>query len=177
MTSLLRPALFLDRDGTLTRDAGYTFRVADLDWLPGAQEAIVAAQQRGALVILITNQSGIGRGYYTEADMDAFHAAMQADLAVFGARLDALYHCPFIAEAADPRYRVADHPDRKPNPGMLLRAIAEHGIDPAASLMVGDQDSDLEAARRAGVPGLKTDGRPLDAAITPWLADLAAPRS
>jgi len=176
MTSLLRPALFLDRDGTLTRDAGYTFRVADLDWLPGAQEAILAAQQRAALVILITNQSGIGRGYFTEADMDAFHAAMQADLAVLGARLDAIYYCPFIAEAADLRYRVANHPDRKPNPGMLLRAIAEHGIDPAASLMVGDQNSDVTAAERAGVLGLKTTGGRLDDAIAPWLAGLPAQR-
>ena len=174
--SPLRPALFLDRDGTLTRDAGYTFRVADLDWLPGAQEAIVAAHQRGALVILITNQSGIGRGYFTEADMDAFHAAMQADLAALGARLDAIYYCPFIAEAADPRFRVADHPDRKPNPGMLLRAIAEHGIDPRASLMVGDQDSDVTAAERAGVSGLKTTGGRLDDVIAPWLAGLPAQR-
>jgi D-glycero-D-manno-heptose 1,7-bisphosphate phosphatase len=176
MTSLLRPALFLDRDGTLTRDAGYTFRVADLDWLPGAQEAIVAAHQRAALVILITNQSGIGRGYFTEADMNAFHAAMQADLAILGARLDAIYHCPFIAGAADLRYRVADHPDRKPNPGMLLRAIAEHGIDPALSLMVGDQDSDVTAAERAGVSGLKTTGGRLDDVIAPWLAGLPAQR-
>jgi D-glycero-D-manno-heptose 1,7-bisphosphate phosphatase len=101
---------------------------------------------------------------------------MQTDLAARGARLDAIYFCPVIAEAADPRYRAADHPDRKPNPGMLLRAIAEHGIDAGASLMVGDQDSDLEAAQRAGVPALQTDGRPLDEIIAPWLADLAARR-
>jgi D-glycero-D-manno-heptose 1,7-bisphosphate phosphatase len=176
MTAMLRPALFLDRDGTLTFDAGYTFRIGDLIWLPGAQEAIAAAQRLGALVILITNQSGIGRGYFTEADMAAFHAAMQLDLAAKSARLDAIYFCPFIAEAADPRYQAQDHPDRKPNPGMVLRAIAEHEIDAAASLMVGDQDSDVEAARRAGVPGLKTDGGRLDDLIAPWLASLAARR-
>jgi len=176
MTTTLRPALFLDRDGTLTHDAGYTFRIADLIWLPGAQDAIVAAKARGALVILITNQSGIGRGYFTEADMHAFHAAMQDDLAAIGARIDATYFCPFIADAPDPRYRCADHPDRKPNPGMLLRAIAEHGIDPGASLMVGDQDSDVAAAERAGVSGLKTTGGRLDDAIAPWLAGLPAQR-
>jgi D-glycero-D-manno-heptose 1,7-bisphosphate phosphatase len=136
----------------------------------------VAARSLGALVILITNQSGIGRGYFTEADMAAFHALMQADLAARGAGLDAIYHCPFIDDAPDPRYRATDHPDRKPNPGMLLRAIAEHGIDPAASLMVGDQDSDVVAAERAGVPGVTTAGRPLDEVIAPWLAGLAAPR-
>jgi D-glycero-D-manno-heptose 1,7-bisphosphate phosphatase len=168
----LRAALFLDRDGTLTHDDGYTHRVEDLRWLPGAKEAVLAANQAGAVVILVTNQSGIGRGMFTEADMAAFHAAMQADLTAMGARLDAIYFCPFIAEATDPRHRHPDHPDRKPNPGMLLRAIADHGIDPARSLMVGDQPTDLEAGRRAGTATHLTDRTDLAAQIAPWLASL-----
>jgi D-glycero-D-manno-heptose 1,7-bisphosphate phosphatase len=164
-----RAALFLDRDGTLTHDEGYTFCVEGLKWLPGAQEAIAAANAKGVLVVLITNQSGIGRGYFTESDMHRFHEAMQADLRAAGGRLDAIYFCPFIDDAPDRRYRAADHPDRKPNPGMLLRAIADLGVDPAASLMVGDQASDLEAARRVGMPALLATGAPLDALIAPWL--------
>ncbi|MFZ4072419.1 MAG: HAD-IIIA family hydrolase [Caulobacterales bacterium] len=112
---------------------------------------------------------------FDEEAMHAFHAAMQADLARIGAAIDAIYFCPFIAEAAAPRYRHPDHPDRKPNPGMLLRAIAQHGIDPARSLMVGDQPSDLEAGRRAGVPALQTDGSDLSFLIAPWLKGLFRP--
>ena len=165
-------ALFLDRDGTLTHDKGYTHRAPDLVWLPGAKAAIARANQAGAMVVLVTNQSGIGRGYFTEQDMHAFHAAMEQDLALIGARIDAVYFCPFIADAPDPRYRHPDHPDRKPNPGMLLRAIADHGLDPTRSMMVGDQPSDLEAARRAGAPAHLTDGTDLAAQIDFWLKQL-----
>lgn len=157
----LKPTLFLDRDGTLTRDLGYTYKVDDLVWLDGARETIKAAKDAGALVIVVTNQSGIGRGYFTEADMHAFHAAMQRDLAQIGAAIDAFYFCPFIDGAVDPVYRVADHQDRKPNPGMLLRAINEWPVDRARSLMVGDQASDATAAERAGVAFAKADGRSL----------------
>ena len=85
--------------------------------------------------------------------MHGFNALLVQRLAEAGARIDAVYACPFHAEAVDDRYRHPDHPDRKPNPGMLLRAIAEHDLDPARSLMIGDQPSDMEAARRAGVVG------------------------
>ena len=165
-----RPALFLDRDGTLTHDEGYTFKVENLRWLPGAREAIAAANAHGVPVVLITNQSGIGRGYFTEADMHAFHAAMSSDLAALGARIDAIYFCPFIKDAASPRYDHPDHPDRKPNPGMLLRAVADLGLDPGRSLMVGDQASDLEAAQRAGIPAIRADGSDLLGLIAGWLA-------
>jgi D-glycero-D-manno-heptose 1,7-bisphosphate phosphatase len=162
-------ALFLDRDGTLTRDLGYTFRVDDLFWLPGARETIAAANKAGWCVVLVTNQSGIGRGLYSQSDMHAFHAAMQQDLHAISARIDAIYFCPFVDDALDPSFRVANHPDRKPNPGMFLRAIADLNLDPTRSLAVGDSERDSIAATRAGIPALRTDGGDLLSLVGPHL--------
>lgn len=148
-----RPALFLDRDGVLNEDHGYVHRWADFRWIDGAREAVAAFNAAGWLVFVVTNQSGIGRGYYTEADMTALHARMAEDLAAAGARLDAVYWCPHHPEASVAAYRHPDPPDRKPNPGMILRAMAEFAVDRDRSLMVGDKDADMEAARRAGVRG------------------------
>lgn len=158
MTEPLRPTLFLDRDGVLNEDLGYVSRWEDFRFIPGAAKAVREANRSGWLVILVTNQSGIGRGYYTEADMQALHAKMAEALAAEGARLDAIYHCPHHPQATVEPYRHPNPPLRKPNPGMLLQAIAEWPVDVARSLMVGDKDADMEAARRAGVRGLKFEG-------------------
>ena len=95
-----RPALFLDRDGVLNEDRGFVHRWEDFRWIAGAREAVAAFNRAGWLVIVVTNQSGVGRGYYTEADMHALHAHMQADLAEAGGRIDAFYHAPQHPEAA-----------------------------------------------------------------------------
>ncbi len=150
-----RPALFLDRDGVLNEDPGYVYRWEDFRWISGAREAIAAFNAAGWWVFVVTNQSGIGRGYYTEDDVIALHARMSQSLQEVGARIDAYYYCPDHPDAVHEHYRHPDPPDRKPNPGMLLRAIAEHPVDLNRSLLVGDKDGDLEAARRAGVRGLK----------------------
>lgn len=150
----LRPALFLDRDGVLNEDEGYVYRWEDFRWIPGAKETVAAFNRAGWLVIVVTNQSGVGRGYYTEADMHALHARMGEELAEAGARIDAFYHAPQHPEAPVEAYRHPDPPDRKPNPGMLLRALADFPIDRARAFLVGDKDSDMEAARRAGVRGI-----------------------
>ena len=151
----VRPCAFLDRDGTLNRDEGYTHRVEDLEWLPGAVEAVRLLNDAGYRVIVVTNQAGVARGHYREADVQRFHAAMAQALAAHGAWIDAFHYCPHHPEAVLEHYRCADHPDRKPNPGMLLNAIREHAINPAASFLVGDQDSDVAAARAAGIEGVK----------------------
>ena len=148
-----RPAAFLDRDGVLIVDCGYPHRPDQLELIPGAAEAVKRLNAAGYVVVIVTNQSGVARGLFSEETMHGFNALLIARLAEAGARIDAVYACPFHAEAVDDRYRHPDHPDRKPNPGMLLRAIAEHDLDPARSLMIGDQPSDMEAARRAGVAG------------------------
>jgi D-glycero-D-manno-heptose 1,7-bisphosphate phosphatase len=171
----LRPTVLFDRDGVLNLDAGYTHKVDDLAWTPGAREAIRRLNDAGVLVIVVTNQSGVARGYYDEAAVDAFHAAMQAQLAEVGARFDAVYACPFNATGVVERFLHPDHPDRKPNPGMLLRAMREHGADPARTVMIGDRGSDLEAARRAGVEGVRYHhGTSLDALIVDLLPKLVS---
>jgi D-glycero-D-manno-heptose 1,7-bisphosphate phosphatase len=153
-----RPALFLDRDGVLNEDPGYVHRWEDFVWIPGAREAVAAFNRAGWWVFVVTNQSGVGRGYYSEADVLALHEAMSLDLAQAGARIDAFYYCPQHPEAKVKAYRHPDPPGRKPNPGMLLQAMAEWPVDAARSIMVGDKDADVEAARRAGVRGLKFEG-------------------
>jgi D-glycero-D-manno-heptose 1,7-bisphosphate phosphatase len=107
----------------------------------------------------------VARGLFSEAQMHAFNTLLVRRLAGKGARIGAVYACPFHNEARDPAYFHADHPDRKPNPGMILKAVAEHGIDPARSFLIGDRDSDLEAARRAGVSGFLFEGPDLDAFV------------
>jgi D-glycero-D-manno-heptose 1,7-bisphosphate phosphatase len=157
------PALFLDRDGVLNVDNGYVHRWEDFRWMPGAREAVVAANRAGWLVIVVTNQSGVGRGYYSEAEMHALHVRMSEELAQLGGRIDAFYFCPHHPDAPESHYRHPDPPDRKPNPGMLLRAFEDFPIDRKSSLMVGDKVSDMEAARRAGVRGLMFRGGDLAA--------------
>jgi D-glycero-D-manno-heptose 1,7-bisphosphate phosphatase len=170
-TDLLpRPALFLDRDGVLNEDPGYVYRVEDFVWIPGAREAIAAFKAAGWWVFVVTNQSGVGRGYYTEADVAVLHAHMQAELARVGAGIDAYYHCPDHPQAEIEAYRHPDPPRRKPNPGMLLEAISQWPVDLTRSVMVGDKDADLEAGRRAGVAlGLKFGGGNLLEALLPFL--------
>lgn len=149
----LKPAAFLDRDGVLNHDLDYVHRPADLVWIDGAKEAVRLLNETGFLVIVVTNQSGIGRGYYTEMDMHGLHGWMGRELAEIGAHIDAFYHCPYHPEASVAAYRADDHPDRKPNPGMLIRAMAEWPVDPARSFLIGDRESDLAAAQAAGVAG------------------------
>lgn len=170
MSRLLRPALFLDRDGVLNEDRGYVHRWEDFCWIPGAREAVAAFNARDWWVFVVTNQSGVGRGYYPEADVLALHARMEADLAAAGARIDAFYYCPFHPEALEDRYRHPDPPDRKPNPGMLLRAMADWPVDAARSVMVGDKAIDLEAGQRAGVRSLLFPGGDLEAFLAAEVA-------
>jgi len=144
------PAVFLDRDGVLVEDVPYLHRPAEVRLAAGAAELLVAAARAGWRRVLVTNQSGIGRGLYGWAEFAATQAEIDCRLALAGAGLDLVVVCPFHA-AAQAAFRVADHPDRKPNPGMLLKAARRLGLDLAASVIVGDPASDLEAGRRAGL--------------------------
>lgn len=149
----VKPTVVFDRDGVLNIDSGYTHRPEDLVWQPGAREAIRLLNDRGYYVIVATNQAGVARGLYGEDAIPLFHARMQDQLADIGAHIDAFYHCPYHHEGKVERYTVADHPDRKPNPGMILRAFSEWPVDKSRSFLIGDRDSDIEAAQRAGIPG------------------------
>ncbi|MBI1683302.1 D-glycero-alpha-D-manno-heptose-1,7-bisphosphate 7-phosphatase [Caulobacter hibisci] len=151
-------AVFFDRDGVLNVDHGYVHDAAGLEWVTGARELISALTTAGVRCIVVTNQSGVARGYYGEDAVHALHAHMQAQLATTGGTIAAFYHCPFHHDAVVEAYRCDDHPDRKPNPGMILRGLTEAGLDPADCVLVGDNDSDVEAARRAGMEGFLFPG-------------------
>lgn len=143
-------AVFLDRDGVLIEEREYLRDPAGVVLTPGAGMAVRRLREAGWLVILVTNQAGVARGYFTEADVERVHAAVREQLADCGASLDAIRVCPHHPEGVVERYaRTCDC--RKPAPGMLLEAIRQFGIDPARSVMIGDKPSDLEAGRAAGV--------------------------
>jgi D-glycero-D-manno-heptose 1,7-bisphosphate phosphatase len=146
-----RAAALLDRDGVLNVDHGYVGEIDRLEWISGAKTAVRRLNEAGLLVIVVTNQSGVARGRFDLAAVDALHARMRADLAAAGARIDAFYVCPFLPDAPVAEFAHPDHPDRKPNPGMILRAISDWRIDPARAIVIGDSPRDIEAARRAGV--------------------------
>jgi len=142
-------AVFLDRDGTINVDRGYVYSRDQFEWIPGAVEAIRRLNEAGLLVVVVTNQGGVGHGFYTEADIRVLHRFMSAELERAGAAIDAYYYCPWHPDAVIDKYR-GDDACRKPRPGMLLCAATDLGIDVAASWMVGDKVSDIEAGRRAG---------------------------
>ncbi|HXZ83992.1 MAG TPA: HAD family hydrolase [Myxococcota bacterium] len=138
----MRPFVFIDRDGTLIEDRHYAHELTDYAPLPGAYEAVRALRAAGFGTAVVTNQSGIGRGLFSEADFARFEAHLLADFAAHGAPLDASYHCPHLPDAG------CDC--RKPRPGLLQRAQREHAVDLARSWVIGDKESDLELARSAG---------------------------
>ena len=151
MSTAPRPALFLDRDGVINEETGYLHRFQDVRFVPGAADLIRAANARGMPVIVITNQAGIGRGLYTEAQFHTLMAAMRDALRQQDAHLHAVYFSPFHPEHGLGDYR-RDTECRKPKPGMLLQAAQEHGLDLARSVLVGDRCSDIQAGAAAGVP-------------------------
>jgi D-glycero-D-manno-heptose 1,7-bisphosphate phosphatase len=169
-----RGAVFFDRDGVLNEDHGYVHKVKDFHWIDGARDALRAVQDRGLLAIVVTNQSGVARGYFTEADVAGLHDWMRADLARDGISVAAFYACPYHPDAIVPAYRVNDHPDRKPNPGMILKAMREWNIDPARAMIVGDKPSDIVAGNRAGIGAMLYAGGNLHALLSPRLPALAA---
>jgi D-glycero-D-manno-heptose 1,7-bisphosphate phosphatase len=146
-----RGAIFFDRDGVLNVDHGFVHRAEDFEWIEGAREAVKMVNEAGFCAIVVTNQSGVARGFFGEEDVRALHDWMARDLASVGAHVDAFYYCPYLDDALVEAYRVADHPDRKPNPGMILKGLRAFDVDPGRAMLIGDKASDLEAARRAGV--------------------------
>ncbi len=142
------PALFLDRDGVVNHEVGFLYRSADVRFLDGIFPLCRTAQQLGYRLVVVTNQSGIARGLYTTAQFEELMTWMRARLAEEGVTLTAVYHCPYHPEHGQGEFR-REHEDRKPSPGMLLRAAREHGIDLTRSILVGDRCSDIAAAHAA----------------------------
>lgn len=145
-----RPALFLDRDGVLNIDRGYVSRIEDFEWVDGAIDCVRNFKQRGWFVFVVTNQSGIARGLYTEEEMHALHTHMNDELAAHGTAIDRIYFAPWHEDGEVARYRRASI-DRKPGPGMLLQAMADFPVNKEQSFLIGDKPTDMAAAKAAGV--------------------------
>lgn len=142
--------LFLDRDGIINEEIGYLSDSADVRFMPGIFSLCRTAQGLGYILMVVTNQSGIARGYYSEADFHRLMDWMRAEFAREGVTLDAVYFCPFHPEHGIGEYRQ-EHEDRKPGAGMLRRGGLEFGLDLTKSVMVGDRCSDIAAANSAGL--------------------------
>jgi D-glycero-D-manno-heptose 1,7-bisphosphate phosphatase len=144
-----RRAVFIDRDGTISEEVGYVNHISRYRVFPFAAEAVRALKEAGWLAVLVTNQAGVARGYFSEDMIGVVHELLAQELERNGARLDAIYYCPHHPSVGEPPYR-ADCDCRKPKPGLITRAAAELDIDLAHSWMIGDRYGDTELARNAG---------------------------
>lgn len=159
-----RPAVFFDRDGVLNIDGGYTHRADDLHWNPGAVAAVRAVNEAGWYAFVVTNQAGIAHGYYDETALSGFHRHMDEQLAKEGAHIDEYAHCPFHPEAKLEVYR-RESGHRKPGPGMILDLLTRWPVDRSRSFLVGDRDSDLQAASAASIGAYLYSGGDLHALV------------
>jgi D-glycero-D-manno-heptose 1,7-bisphosphate phosphatase len=182
MNQPLKPAVFLDRDGTLIDDVGFLATVDQVALYPWSADAVRLLSRGGFAIVVVTNQSGVARGFFSEASVAAVHDHLAAELARGGAAIDAWYHCPHLADADDQAYRL-DCDCRKPKPGLVTRAARELGLDLARSVVVGDRWSDVALARAVGAAGVlvrtgvgaREEAKPQDGlladAIVPSLAE------
>ena len=143
-------AVFLDRDGVVNVDHGYTYLSEDFEFIPGVFPACRRFISLGYKIVIVTNQSGIARGYYTEADFEALTDYMLQEFKMQGINIEAVYHCPHHAKEGYGEFKL-DCDCRKPKPGMLLKAARELNIDLAESIMIGDKVTDMIAGKAAGV--------------------------
>ena len=143
-------ALFLDRDGVINKDYGHVWRIADFELVGGITDVIEAAMLEKYKIIIVTNQAGIGRGMYAESDFKELTSHMKLLLESQGCKIDSVYFCPFHPTEGKGRY-LKDSFDRKPNPGMFLRAKNDFDLDMGASILIGDKVSDIHAGQSAGV--------------------------
>ena len=168
----MKPAIFVDRDGTLNEEIGYLHKPEEAVLIPGSVEAISRLNARQIPVIVVTNQAGIGKGRYGWKDFHAVMDRITRLLDAGGAHVDGVYAAPHHEQGIG-EYAHPDHPDRKPNPGMLMRATLEHDLDLSRSWIIGDKLADVEAGHRAGCRAalvLTGYGRNVD----PSLADFVA---
>lgn len=169
-----RGAVFLDRDGVLNHDDGYVGQVERFRWIDGVKDAIRRMNRLGFFVFVVTNQSGVARGYYSEADVERLHARVRDDLAGVGAQIDDFRVCPYHPEAIVEAYRRHSN-WRKPGAGMILDLLRTWPVDPERSLMIGDRPSDVEAGRAAGLSArLIRPGERLEKVLDDFLETLGS---
>ena len=148
----LRPAIFMDRDGTLSHEVGYVNHPSRFELFPWSIDAVRLVNRAGWAAVVVTNQAGVARGYFPEAVIHEVHAGMNAAMQAGGARFDGVYFCPHHPSVGEPPYRL-DCDCRKPRPGLLKRAAAELDVDLARSWVVGDRHGDLQLAWNVGAKG------------------------
>lgn len=163
---LSRPALFLDRDGVINHDDGYTYRIDDFKWIDGAIDTIRQANRANWFVFVVTNQAGVARGFYTEEDVQKLHNWINEELSLYGAHIDDFRYCPYHPQGAVPEYRRVSN-WRKPEPGMLLDILEYWPVDIQQSLLIGDKRSDIDAAKAVGIKAYKfSEGENLKTFVT-----------
>jgi D-glycero-D-manno-heptose 1,7-bisphosphate phosphatase len=144
-------AIFLDRDGVINVEKNYVYSIEDFEFIDGIFETLKYFQSQGYLLIIITNQAGIGRGYYSEEDFNILTEWMIEEFKKRDIIIDKVYFCPYHPEHGIGKYKF-DSYDRKPNPGMILKAVEEKGIDLTKSILIGDKYTDILAGEKAGIP-------------------------
>ncbi|WP_303816166.1 HAD family hydrolase [Acidaminococcus timonensis] len=160
-----KKAVFLDRDGVLDIDKGYIYRPDQVEWVQGAREAVALLHRLGYAIYVVTNQSGIARGYYTQKDMEALHAYMAKEMEKAGGQIDGFYFCPHHPTKGVIPELTIECNCRKPRPGMILQAMADHDLSREGSFLIGDNESDVQAALAAGIPGYRFTGTDLKAFV------------
>ena len=150
--SMKDKAVFFDRDGVLNVDVDYLYKISDLQWIPGALEAVAYLTSLDYKIFVVTNQSGIARGYYTVAQMQELHDFMQREIAASGGKIEKIYYCPHHKEGKVAEF-AKECDCRKPKPGMLLEAFGEYDLDKEQCFLIGDGARDVEAAEAAGIKG------------------------
>jgi len=166
-----RRAVFLDRDGVLIRDTGYPHTITKVLWVRDAVKAVSMFNERNFLVFVVTNQSGVARGFFSEEQVRRLHAEMNSILECNGARIEAWRYCPHHPSAIATTYRKSCD-CRKPSPGMPLDLIRIYGLDKENCLMIGDRESDLQCANNAGIKGFKFAGAETDHSLFKFCCDV-----
>jgi D-glycero-D-manno-heptose 1,7-bisphosphate phosphatase len=165
------PMALLDRDGVINLDVGYPYRPDQIVWIDGIFDSLARLREQGYRVVVVTNQSGVARGLFTCADVERLHAWMAKEVAARGGRIDAFLYCPYHPDAPLDAWRL-DHEDRKPRPGMVIKALNRFPTRIGESFMIGDKPSDLAAASAADIRSFLFEGGRIDRFLDAILATI-----